>query len=153
VTRKKWEHKIRQHEEVPWKKNKYIPCSWHQTQYLKLYGNALNLSLAESLVSVLCHSLYINQTFCFHVLCSFPFNTDCAGLHCLVAAFICSRARHNPVIFLSKWKNICCLYVIDWMGKSVLLYLRHPTTLNREMEHLYAPTGCKGILLLQQTKN
>ena len=45
-------------------------------------------------------------------------------------------------------KRICGLYAIEWMGKSVWLYLRHPTILwTGEMEHLHALTyGYKGVL-------
>ena len=41
-----------------------------------------------------------------------------------IAAYTCN-ARCNPVIFLSNLRNISDLYIIEWIGKSVWLYLRH----------------------------
>jgi len=48
-------------------------------------------------------------------------------LNCLIAVYLTQSCD-----FSSKLeKRICGLYAIEWMGKSVWLYLRHPTTLNR----------------------
>jgi len=41
-------------------------------------------------------------------------------------------------MLLSEWRNLCGVYLLRWTG---------------EMEHLYAPMGARGCMLLQQTKN